>query len=214
MAAVHPGYGFLSESPEFVAAVEAAGMVWLGPRASTMDDFALKHVAKERALAADVPVLSGSPVVSSAPGTFLKLSAAETGLMLLWWHNHSVQNRLNQANKDKSISEVLPFTDAVAAAEAVGYPVLLKASGGGGGMGIYTCSSSEEVQRNFPLAVSQGEKSFGNGDVFVEKYIQRAKHIEVQVRSTFMIYGKTQPYVKQAHNTCRTPAALTKDLAL
>lgn len=48
-------------------------------------------------------------------------------------------------------------------------------------MGIYTCTSAAEVQRNFPLAVSQGEKSFGNGDVFVEKFIQRAKHIEVQV---------------------------------
>lgn len=49
-------------------------------------------------------------------------------------------------------------------------------------MGIYTCGSAEEVQRNFPLAVSQGEKSFGNGDVFVEKFIQHAKHIEVQAR--------------------------------
>eukprot|EP00892_Ulva_mutabilis_P009832 jgi/Ulvmu1/7220/UM035_0006.1 len=136
--AVHPGYGFLSESPDFVTAVEAAGLVWLGPRVSTMEEFALKHIAKERAVAADVPVLPGSPVVTSA-------------------------------------------TDATAAAEMVGYPILLKATGGGGGMGIYKCTSAADIQRNFPLAVNQGEKSFGNGDVFVEKFIQRAKHIEVQV---------------------------------
>lgn len=68
---MHPGYGFLSESPEFVSAVEAAGLVWLGPRAATMKEFALKHVAKERAIAADVPVLSGSPVVATAAGTII-----------------------------------------------------------------------------------------------------------------------------------------------
>jgi biotin carboxylase len=71
--------------------------------------------------------------------------------------------------------------DAVKAAESIGYPVLIKATGGGGGMGIHKCFSAAEVERYFPLAVSQGEKSFGNGDVFVEKYIERAKHIEVQV---------------------------------
>ena len=66
--AVHPGYGFLSESPLFFAAVEAAGMQWLGPRGKTMEDFALKHVAKEMALAAGVPVMQGSPLVATADG--------------------------------------------------------------------------------------------------------------------------------------------------
>ena len=66
--AVHPGYGFLSESPEFVAAVEGAGMQWLGPRGKTMSDFALKHVAKDMAVAAGVPILEGSPLVATAEG--------------------------------------------------------------------------------------------------------------------------------------------------
>jgi urea carboxylase len=73
--------------------------------------------------------------------------------------------------------------DAIEAATAIGFPVLIKATGGGGGMGIYKCFNPKEVKDAYPLAVSQGQKSFGNGDVFVEKFIQRAKHIEVQVRS-------------------------------
>ena len=59
--------------------------------------------------------------------------------------------------------------------------MLLKATGGGGGMGIHKCATVADVRTAFPLAVSQGTKSFGNGHLFVEKYIERAKHIEVQV---------------------------------
>lgn len=66
--AVHPGYGFLSESPEMVAEVEGAGLVWLGPDAPTIRDFALKHVAKDMAVAAGVPTLSGSPLVTTEEG--------------------------------------------------------------------------------------------------------------------------------------------------
>ena len=66
--AVHPGYGFLSESAEMVAAVEAAGLTWLGPTAASIRDFALKHVAKDMAVAAGVPTLSGSPLVTTEGG--------------------------------------------------------------------------------------------------------------------------------------------------
>jgi acetyl/propionyl-CoA carboxylase alpha subunit len=61
--------------------------------------------------------------------------------------------------------------------------VLIKATGGGGGMGIHKCFSDADVAQFLPLAVSQGKKNFGNGDVFVEKYIEHAKHIEVQARA-------------------------------
>ena len=71
----------------------------------------------------------------------------------------------------------------MAAAEEIGYPVLIKATGGGGGMGIYKCFTAAEVRSSLPLAISQGQKSFANGDVFVEKFIEKAKHIEVQVRA-------------------------------
>ena len=71
--AVHPGYGFLSESPEFVMAVEEAGLQWLGPRSDTISGFALKHVAKKMAVEAQVPVMPGSPLVQSASGAQLLL---------------------------------------------------------------------------------------------------------------------------------------------
>ena len=71
--AVHPGYGFLSESPEFVVAVEEAGLQWLGPRSDTISGFALKHVAKKMAVEAQVPVMPGSPLVQSASGAQLQL---------------------------------------------------------------------------------------------------------------------------------------------
>ena len=61
--------------------------------------------------------------------------------------------------------------------------MLIKATGGGGGMGIYKCFTADEVRTSLPLAISQGKKSFANGDVFVEKFIESAKHIEVQVRA-------------------------------
>ena len=80
--AIHPGYGFLSESPEFVAEVEAAGVVWLGPAAATIRDFALKHVAKDMAVEAGVPTLSGSPLVSTEEGTVL---AASVGCLSLYF---------------------------------------------------------------------------------------------------------------------------------
>jgi biotin carboxylase len=66
--AVHPGYGFLSESKDFVAAVEGAGMQWLGPGAKTISEFALKHVAKKIATDAGVPIVEGSPLVTTLDG--------------------------------------------------------------------------------------------------------------------------------------------------
>jgi urea carboxylase len=74
--AVHPGYGFLSESPDFAVAVSAAGMQWLGPRAETMRDFALKHVAKGMAVKAGVPILAGSPLVATSAGMLARLFLA------------------------------------------------------------------------------------------------------------------------------------------
>jgi len=137
-AAVHPGYGFLSENEDFCSSVEAAGIQWLGPTAKTMHDFALKHVAREIAKSAGVPVLEGSSLLSTAE-------------------------------------------DAVEAARLVGYPVLIKATGGGGGRGIYICHTDDDVLSQFATSQKQGEAFFGNSDVFVEKYIQKSHHIEVQI---------------------------------
>ncbi|GLC49765.1 hypothetical protein PLESTB_000289100 [Pleodorina starrii] len=136
--AVHPGYGFLSENEAFMTAITEAGVAWLGPTAKTMHDFSLKHVAREIAREAGVPILEGSGLVKEA-------------------------------------------ADAVQEAQKVGYPVLLKATGGGGGMGIFLCRSDADVERQFEMSRHQGQAFFGNAGVFVEKYIQNAHHVEVQI---------------------------------
>ncbi|KAG2435985.1 hypothetical protein HYH02_011698 [Chlamydomonas schloesseri] len=136
--AVHPGYGFLSENESFMTAITEAGVAWLGPTAKTMHDFSLKHVAREIARSAGVPILEGSGLVNNA------------------------EDAIKEANK-------------------VGYPVLLKATGGGGGMGIFLCRSDADVAKQFEMSQHQGQAFFGNAGVFVEKYIQKAHHVEVQI---------------------------------
>ncbi|EFJ41655.1 hypothetical protein VOLCADRAFT_98356 [Volvox carteri f. nagariensis] len=136
--AVHPGYGFLSENEAFMTAITEAGVTWLGPTAKTMHDFSLKHVAREIAKNAGVPILEGSGLVTEAK-------------------------------------------DAVHEAQKVGYPVLLKATGGGGGMGIFLCRNDADVARQFEMSRHQGQAFFGNAGVFVEKYIEKAHHVEVQI---------------------------------
>lgn len=136
--AVFPGYGFLSESTDFSALCEDNGIAFIGPTADTMRMFAQKHTARELAERAQVPVLAGSPLLSSA-------------------------------------EEALEY------ARKVGLPVLLKATGGGGGIGIHICRTEDEVASNFASAARQGAAAFGDAGVFVEKYVQRARHIEVQI---------------------------------
>eukprot|EP00878_Enallax_costatus_P006672 GHUV01006994.1.p1 GENE.GHUV01006994.1~~GHUV01006994.1.p1 ORF type:complete len:992 (+),score=332.89 GHUV01006994.1:1132-4107(+) len=172
--AIHPGYGFLSENEEFCSAVEAAGITWLGPTAKTLHDFALKHVAREIAEKAGVPVLSGSGLVSTAE-------------------------------------------DAVAAAEAIGYPVLLKATGGGGGRGIFLCYSKDEVLSQFHVSQKQGEQFFGNSGVFVEKFIEKAHHIEVQMfgdgQGNVVHLGERECSIQRRHQKVleETPSPLLTD---
>lgn len=136
--AVFPGYGFLSENTEFSALCESNGIAFIGPTAETMGMFAQKHTARELAERAEVPILAGSPLLSSG---------------------------------DEALEYALK----------VGLPVLLKATGGGGGIGIHICRTEEEVVNNFASAARQGQAAFGDAGVFVEKYVQRARHIEVQI---------------------------------
>jgi len=136
--AIHPGYGFLSESTEFAAACEAADIAFIGPTAENIAAFGLKHSA--RALAEDHGV-------ALAPGTGLLTDPAA----------------------------------AVAAAEAIGYPVILKATAGGGGIGMKICDDAAELAEAFDSVVRLGAGNFGNGGVFLERYVETARHIEVQV---------------------------------
>ncbi len=137
--AIHPGYGFLSENAQFARACEQAGIAFIGPSASVLDQMGDKLTAKTIADACGVPSIPGSK---------------------------------------RPIEDV---EDAVALAEQYQYPVLLKASGGGGGRGMRRCDCEQDVRTNFPLVKSEALKAFGNDDIFIEKFLVEPKHIEVQV---------------------------------
>ncbi len=136
--AIHPGYGFLSESTEFAAACAAAGIAFVGPTPDNIAAFGLKHSAR---------TLAEDHGVALAPGTGLLTDPAE----------------------------------AVAAAAAIGYPVILKATAGGGGIGMKICADADQLATAFDGVVRMGTGNFGNGGVFLERYVETARHIEVQV---------------------------------
>ena len=137
--AIHPGYGFLSENPDFVEAVEAAGLVFIGPSADAIRAMGLKDAAKVVMEKAGVPVVPG--------------------------YHGSDQTH----------------TRLAAAAEEIGYPVLIKAVAGGGGKGMRLVETSASFAEALEAARAEASAAFGNADVLVEKYIPRPRHIEVQV---------------------------------
>lgn len=136
--AVHPGYGFLSENPEFVQRCEKDGIAFIGPTTEHMLAFGLKHKARELALANKVPLLPGTALLSSS-------------------------------------------SEAVTAAGHIGYPVILKSTAGGGGIGMQVCNTADELHQAFDSIRRLSANNFSNDGVFVEKYIAYARHIEVQV---------------------------------
>ncbi len=137
--AIHPGYGFLSENPEFVEAVEAAGLTFIGPSAKAIRAMGLKDAAKALMVEAGVPVVPG-------------------------YHG---------ADQD----------DALLAreAEAIGYPVLIKAVAGGGGKGMRLVEEATSFETALAAARGEARTAFGNADVLVEKFVSQPRHIEVQV---------------------------------
>ncbi len=137
--AIHPGYGFLSENPEFVEAVEAAGLVFIGPSAEAIRAMGLKDAAKALMVKAGVPVVPG-------------------------YHE-----------ADQSDARL------AAAADEVGYPVLIKAVAGGGGKGMRLVETAAGFSAALTSARSEAQTAFGNSDVLVEKFIANPRHIEVQI---------------------------------
>ncbi|MBV1851284.1 urea carboxylase [Catellatospora tritici] len=136
--AVHPGYGFLSEDAGFAAAVEAAGLVFVGPTPAQLTAFGAKHTARDLARAAGVPMIEGTGLLSG-------------------------------------------LDEAVAAAERIGYPVMVKATGGGGGIGMRTCRTLQELAEAYGQVERLAVANFGSGGVFLERFVPRARHVEVQV---------------------------------
>ena len=136
--AIHPGYGFLSENPDFAAACEAAGVAFIGPSAEQMRAFGLKHTARALAEANGVPLLPGSGLLSG-----LEQAASE--------------------------------------AARIGYPVMLKSTAGGGGIGMRLVASEAELADAFASVDRLARANFKDAGIFLEKYVARARHIEVQI---------------------------------
>ncbi len=137
--AIHPGYGFLSENTDFVRAVEAAGLVFIGPSADLMDAMGDKISSKQMAIKADVPIIPG------------------------------IDHAVKYADEAKKVAAM------------VGYPVMLKASNGGGGRGMRIVDCEEDMDREFEEAKNESKKAFGDDKIFIEKYLRNPKHIEVQI---------------------------------
>jgi pyruvate carboxylase len=137
--AVHPGYGFLSESPEFAEACGAAGLVFVGPSPQTMRRLGNKVEARHLAEAADVPVMPATPPLPA---------------------------------RDR---------ECLAAARSIGFPAMLKASWGGGGRGMRVVESEDGLAETVAAARREAKAAFGKDEVYLEKLIRRARHVEVQI---------------------------------
>ncbi len=137
--AIHPGYGLLSENPDFVEAVTKAGLTFIGPRADTMRALGDKASARRVAIKAGVPVIPATEVLGD------------------------------------DMAEVRKMADAV------GYPLMLKASWGGGGRGMRPINGPEELADKVREGRREAEAAFGNGEGYLEKMILRARHVEVQL---------------------------------
>ncbi len=135
--AVHPGYGFLSENASFARACEAAGITFIGPDASAMEEMGSKTAARAKMIAAGVPVVPG----------------AEAG----------------------DVAELQK------AAEDIGFPVMLKASAGGGGKGMRFVEAPEDLAEAYARAQSEAKSAFGDDTVYLEKAIIRPRHVEIQI---------------------------------
>ncbi|HSZ99811.1 MAG TPA: biotin carboxylase N-terminal domain-containing protein [Streptosporangiaceae bacterium] len=137
--AIHPGYGFLAENPAFAASVIAAGLTWIGPAPSAMEQMGDKINARNLMEAAGVPVSAGTrqPVADVAA--------------------------------------------ALAAADDIGYPVMIKASAGGGGIGMSAAADPAQLAAGFETARSRAERFFGSPAILLERFVPRARHVEVQI---------------------------------
>lgn len=137
--AIHPGFGFLSENPQFAALVEQCGLIFIGPRPDVIEKLGNKSMARAMMLEAGVPVVPGSKQII-----------------------HSVEEGLELAKE-------------------ITYPLIIKAANGGGGRGMRIVRSEDEFEHNFYSAKSEAKACFGDDDVYMEKYIENPKHVEVQV---------------------------------
>ena len=137
--AIHPGYGFLSENPDFAAACAREGIIFIGPDSKVLDRMGDKTAARAVAEKLKVPTLQGT--------------------------EEPVDNK----------------KEAMAAARKIGFPLIIKAAFGGGGRGMRVVREAKDLDNLLDEAQTEAKLAFGNGAVFLEKFVGKAKHIEVQI---------------------------------
>jgi acetyl-CoA carboxylase biotin carboxylase subunit len=159
--AIHPGYGFLSENPDFARLVTAEGLIWVGPPPSAMEQMGDKINARNLMEQAGVPVAAGTR------------------------------------------EPVIDADEAVAQARRIGYPVMVKAAAGGGGIGMSAAAGDEELRAAFDTARSRAERFFGSPAILLERYIARARHVEIQILglndSRILTLGERDCSVQRRH---------------
>jgi pyruvate carboxylase subunit A len=140
--AIHPGYGFLAENPDFSKACEEAGITFIGPSAEVINNLGDKVIARRIMKEAGIPMVPGTP----------NLPAGEEGVR-----------------------------QALAFADQHGYPVMLKATAGGGGRGIRRIENEKQLRTEIPNARAEAKAAFNNDSVYLEKVVIDPKHVEVQI---------------------------------
>ncbi len=137
--AIHPGYGFLSENAEFAEKCEQNGIIFVGPKVSVLKGLGDKIMAKEVAVANNVPIIRSS------------------------------------------VRDLTSIEIALEEADVIGFPIMLKAASGGGGRGMRVIRTKEDLIKSYPEAQREALNGFGDDTVFLEKYVQNPKHIEIQI---------------------------------
>lgn len=158
--AIHPGYGFLSENPEFAETCAQCGLEFIGPLPEQMRQWGDKVRARALAKSLGLPIIEGTGLVEDVD-------------------------------------------DAVEKAEALGFPVLLKASGGGGGRGMQVLHSKEELRAAFETARAESRAAFGSDALYFEKYLERPRHIEFQIlgdkHGNVQVLGERECSIQRRH---------------
>jgi propionyl-CoA carboxylase alpha chain len=177
---IHPGYGFLSENAHFADSVEKNGIIFIGPKASSIQMMGDKLAAKNAVKNYNIPMVPGV--------------------------DHAV-------NDPKEAAEI---------AKEIGFPILIKAAGGGGGKGMRIVENEKDINEQMERAISEATSAFGDGAVFIEKYITSPRHIEIQVladsHGTILhfferecsIQRRHQKVVEEAPSSILTPALREK----
>jgi len=158
--AVHPGYGFLSENPEFAETCAQCGLLFIGPLPEQMRLWGDKVSARALAKSLGLPIIEGTELIED-------------------------------------------IEDAVRKAESLGFPVLLKASGGGGGRGMHVLQSKEALRAVFETARAESRAAFGNDSLYFEKFLERPRHIEFQIlgdmQGNIRVLGERECSIQRRH---------------